>query len=102
MEIKISLPILLGQDGTKPARIHHEFGGDRIPVGGKDLHMVIVGLNVLNGRVLPNLCALGNGRVHHKVVGVLPVEMQFMAVWLLGNNRLKSMPRIVPLPFFMV
>lgn len=102
LQIKIPLAVLLGQNGAVAARVHHVFGCHWLTLGGEDGDVIIVELDVLNGRILPNLSAVGNGRAHHEVVRVLPVQVQFVAVRLLGNNRLERVRRIVRLPFFMV
>ena len=102
LQIKIAHAKFLGQNGAESACVYDVVGGDALPLGGNHRHTVAIEFDVLDGGVLQDCRAVGDGRAHHKIVGILPIQVQFVAVWLLGNHRLQGAADIVRLALLVV
>ena len=87
-QIAMSPAEFIGQQRSHAGCIYHVTGPICGAFRGDELHVICVKRNVLNGRVLKNGGAVGNGQRGQQIVRVLTVYVRFMAIGQFGNYGL--------------
>ncbi len=102
LEIAMAPAQFVGQEGAHTAGIDDVCGMVTHVLVRDNLHPVGQNLHILDRRVLQYGGAVGDGYGGKKGVGVLPVDVNFVAVGQFGDHRLQALLRLLLLPWRMV